>query len=149
MGAPEAVTQGKWFRHMWLGALTLATSGALVADATRAFASSASGAQHARFESSNPHKHQTKQKGGGHPCLVGNWVVTSLTLSTTGLTFTGGVGTTVDIMSNGNALGNFTPGTPLRDRGLRQVQRHHHKPLRLLAEDDGKVGQLLVSHICH
>jgi hypothetical protein len=45
--------------------------------------------------------------------LVGNWVVTSLTLSTTGLTFSGGVGTTVDIMSNGNALGNFTPGTPL------------------------------------
>jgi hypothetical protein len=34
-------------------------------------------------------------------------------LSTTGLTFSGGVGTTVDIMSNGNALGNFTPGTPL------------------------------------
>ena len=36
-----------------------------------------------------------------------------MTLSTTGLTFTGGVGTTVYIMSNGNALGNFTPGTPL------------------------------------
>jgi len=44
---------------------------------------------------------------------VGSWNVTSLTLSTSGLTFTGGVGTTVDIMSNGNALGNFTPGTPL------------------------------------
>lgn len=39
--------------------------------------------------------------------------MTSLTLSTTGLTFTGGAGTTVDIMSNGNALGNFTPGAPL------------------------------------
>ncbi|MGO9854198.1 MAG: hypothetical protein ACLPYY_04025 [Acidimicrobiales bacterium] len=34
-------------------------------------------------------------------------------MSTTGLSFTGGAGTTVDIMSNGNALGNFTPGAPL------------------------------------
>jgi hypothetical protein len=34
-------------------------------------------------------------------------------LSTTGLSFTGGAGTTVDIMSNGNAVGNFTPGTAL------------------------------------
>ena len=34
-------------------------------------------------------------------------------LEHTGLTFTGGAGTTVDIMSNGNALGNFTPGAPL------------------------------------
>jgi hypothetical protein len=113
MRTPKAVTRSKWCRHVWLGVLTLATSGALVANATGAFASSVRGAQQARFESSNQHKHQTKQKSSGHPCLVGNWVVTSLTLSTTGLTFTGGVGTTVDIMSNGNALGNFTPGTPL------------------------------------
>jgi hypothetical protein len=48
-----------------------------------------------------------------HPCLEGNWKVTSITLSTAGLTFTGGAGTTVDIPSNGNAKGNFTPGTPL------------------------------------
>lgn len=39
--------------------------------------------------------------------------MTSLTLSTAGLTFTGGAGTTVDIKSNGDALGNFTRGTPL------------------------------------
>jgi hypothetical protein len=69
--------------------------------------------------SSKHHKPQTKhqkskaQQSGSRPCLEGNWNVTSLTLSTTGLTFTGGVGTTVDIMSDGNALGNFTPGTPL------------------------------------
>ena len=112
MTRPKAVIRGKWRRPVSFGVLTLATSGALVANATGAFASPASGAQHARFESSN-HKHQAKPKSSGHPCLVGNWVVTSLTLSTTGLTFTGGVGTTVDIMSNGNALGNFTPGTPL------------------------------------
>ena len=61
------------------------------------------------------HKHKNgkaKQSSKG-PCLEGDWNVTSITLSTTGLTFTGGAGTTVDIMSNGNALGNFTPGTPL------------------------------------
>jgi hypothetical protein len=113
MGTPKAVTRGRWSRHVSLGILTLATSGALVAGATGAVASTARGERPARFESSNQHKHQTKPKSSAHPCLVGNWVVTSLTLSTTGLTFTGGVGTTVDIMSNGNALGNFTPGTPL------------------------------------
>jgi hypothetical protein len=66
-------------------------------------------------------KHHAKHKktkhrateAAAHPCLEGNWSVTSLTLSTSGLSFTGGVGTTVDILSNGNAVGNFTPGTPL------------------------------------
>jgi len=76
----------------------------------------------ARSTTSTTHKtqpkHKQNKKGKGqqsaaHPCLVGNWDVTSMTLSTAGLTFTGGTGTTVDIMSNGNALGNFTPGTPL------------------------------------
>ena len=58
-------------------------------------------------------KHKAKPKakkpvrGSSHPCLEGNWNVTSLTLSTTGITFTGGAGTTVDIMSNGNAFREF------------------------------------------
>jgi hypothetical protein len=71
--------------------------------------------------SSKHHKRQTNhkpqkgkdQQSSTKPCLEGDWNVTSITLSTTGLTFTGGAGTTVDIMSNGNALGNFSPGTPL------------------------------------
>jgi hypothetical protein len=74
-------------------------------------------AHHARFEASSHHqKHRTKHhdsKSTRKPCLEGNWNVTSITLSTSGLSFTGGAGTTVDIMSNGNALGNFTPGAPL------------------------------------
>jgi hypothetical protein len=45
--------------------------------------------------------------------LEGNWNVTAIALNTSGLSFTGGAGTTVDIMSNGNALGGFTPGAPL------------------------------------
>ena len=63
-----------------------------------------------------PPAKQSKKKGSGHPCLVGTWTVTSLTLGTTGLTFTGGAGTTVDILPNGNAVGNFTPGAPLVGR---------------------------------
>ncbi len=59
------------------------------------------------------HPKSKSEQAGSHPCLEGHWNVTSLTLSTSGLTFTGGVGTTVYIMTNGNALGNFTPGTPL------------------------------------
>ncbi|HSZ36320.1 MAG TPA: hypothetical protein VK773_04435 [Acidimicrobiales bacterium] len=81
----------------------------------------AAGASHARSASSKQSQTQSKHKknkgkskqSGAHPCLVGNWDVTNMTLSTSGLSFTGGTGTTVDIMSNGNALGNFTPGTPL------------------------------------
>jgi hypothetical protein len=48
------------------------------------------------------------------PCLVGNWKVTSLSLTTDpGGTHTGGAGTEVDINANGNATGIFTPGAPL------------------------------------
>ena len=48
------------------------------------------------------------------PCLVGNWVVTNLTLTTNpGGAKSGGAGTTVDIQPNGDAVGNFTPGGPL------------------------------------
>ncbi len=76
----------------------------------------------ARTETSSQHDtHHTNhkpqkskgKKSTNKPCLEGKWNVTSITLSASGLTFTGGAGTTVDIMSNGNALGNFTPGTPL------------------------------------
>jgi hypothetical protein len=78
------------------------------------------GRHQARLDlSSKQHKPQTKhpkskpQQSSSHPCLEGNWNVTSLTLSTADLTFTGGAGTTVDIKSNGDALGNFTRGAPL------------------------------------
>jgi hypothetical protein len=80
-------------------------------------AASAQGVKHDKANSSSKHdKKHPKSKSNtssSHPCLEGHWNVTSLTLSTTGLTFTGGVGTTVYIMTNGDALGNFTPGTPL------------------------------------
>lgn len=73
--------------------------------------------RHAKSSSSSKHSQKRPKsksdKTSSHPCLEGHWNVTSLTLSTSGLTFTGGVGTTVYITSNGNALGNFTPGTPL------------------------------------
>ena len=109
---------------MWLGTLTLtlATSAAFVIGAAGASPDAhAPGAHTARLDlSSTHHKRQTNHKPknskaqqSSKPCLEGNWNVTSITLSSTGLTFTGGAGTTVDIMSNGNALGNFTPGAPL------------------------------------
>jgi hypothetical protein len=113
--------QNQWCRRVLFGTLTLFTFAGLgsiaVALGPDAQAQSASNARLAR--SSNHHKHQPKhhknqtQQSSSRPCLEGNWNVTSITLSTTGLTFTGGAGTTVDIMSNGNALGTFTPGTPL------------------------------------
>ena len=59
------------------------------------------------------HGHHKPQQATAGPCLEGKWNVTSITLSTSGLTFSGGAGTTVNILANGNALGNFTPGTPL------------------------------------
>lgn len=47
-------------------------------------------------------------------CLVGHWVVTNFTLTTTpGGAQSGGAGITVDISDNGTAVGNFTPGAPL------------------------------------
>jgi hypothetical protein len=105
-------------RHVWLGILTLATSALLVIGAPGV--STGAGAQSVhhsqldvRSKNKRPPKHKSTKKSSSRPCLEGNWDVTSLTLSTTGLTFTGGAGTTVDIMSNGNALGNFTPGAPL------------------------------------
>lgn len=67
--------------------------------------------QHHPKHTTTKHKNQTKS--GALPCLEGTWNVTSLTLATSGLTFTGGAGTTVNIMSNGNAVGDFTPGAPL------------------------------------
>ena len=108
---------------MWLGTLTLTTSTVFViGTAGTSPAAQARGTHPARLDmSSTHHKHHTnhepqngkaQQKGHG-ACLEGDWNVTSITLSTTGLAFTGGAGTTVDIMSNGDALGNFTPGAPL------------------------------------
>jgi hypothetical protein len=48
------------------------------------------------------------------PCLVGNWTVTNLSLTTDpGGTHSGGAGTTVDIQDNGDAVGDFSPGAPL------------------------------------
>lgn len=108
---------------MWLVALSLAASSVFIIGVAGASSGApAQGPNHARLDmSSNRHKHHTNhkpqkgktQQSGDHPCLEGDWNVTSITLSTTGLTFTGGAGTTVDIASNGNALGNFTPGAPL------------------------------------
>ena len=102
------------------GSLALATLGALGLSAALAPlpAAAAPPGHHARIEAAHhkrKHKRPSKQKGkdSSHPCLEGSWSVTSLTLSTSGLSFTGGAGTTVDITSNGNAVGDFTPGTPL------------------------------------
>jgi hypothetical protein len=102
----------------WLSVAALSLSGAIVVSLPAlAPAASAQAVKHAKSSSSSKHpKKHSKTKSGqtsSHPCLEGHWNVTSLTLATTGLTFTGGVGTTVYIMTNGNALGNFTPGTPL------------------------------------
>jgi hypothetical protein len=106
-------------RGAWCAASTLALAAAfLTMSAGLGSTAGAQSAHSSRIEASTS-KHTTKtpksksHQSSSHPCLDGNWKVTSLTLSTTGLTFTGGVGTTVDIKSNGNALGNFTPGTPL------------------------------------
>lgn len=104
-----------WRRRIWFGTLALATSALLTIGTAGASPDVwAQGQNPVRLDMSS--KHQTKhkpQKSRSRPCLEGDWTVTSITLSTTGLTFTGGAGTTVDIMSNGNALGNFTPGAPL------------------------------------
>jgi hypothetical protein len=118
--SPSVAGRSPWFR-LRRGALTLAVPVGLLL-ATVAWSAGA-GASTAHSTTSTTHKSQPKhkqnknknksQQSAAHPCLVGNWDVTSMTLSTAGLTFTGGTGTTVDIMSNGNALGNFTPGTPL------------------------------------
>ena len=112
-----------WRGRLWLGALTLATSAvSVIGTAGASSGAPVPGSHPARLDmSSKQHKHHTNRKpqksksqqSSEHPCLEGDWNVTSITLSTTGLTFTGGAGTTVDIMSNGNALGNFTPGAPL------------------------------------
>jgi len=52
------------------------------------------------------------------PCLVGNWVVTTMSLTTDpGGVHSGGAGTTVDIEDNGDAIGDFTPGGPLLGEG--------------------------------
>ena len=110
-----AVGRRRSTHHLRLLAILLAVAPAIVVGADGVSAQTL-GVHQTRFDmSSNHHKAQTKHQKGkaNHPCLEGKWSVTSLTLSTTGLTFTGGVGTTVNIMSNGNALGNFTPGTPL------------------------------------
>jgi hypothetical protein len=121
MSSSESLARRQWRHHTRLLTVTLVTSTAIVVGTAGLSAQAqAQGARQVRPDlSSKHHKPQTKhqksktQQSGNHPCLEGNWNVTSLTLSTTGLTFTGGAGTTVNIMSNGNALGNFTPGTPL------------------------------------
>ncbi len=112
-----------WRRRRWLGTLTLATSSVFVIGTAGASSGAQVQARHpVRLDtSSKHHKHQTNhkpkkgkaQQSSTSPCLEGHWNVTSITLSASGLTFSGGAGTTVDIMSNGNALGNFTPGAPL------------------------------------
>jgi hypothetical protein len=121
---PSALSaSARWRRRAWLGTLTLATSAAFVLGTAGAGAGAqALGAHPTRLDlSSKQHKHHTShkpqkgksQQSSNRPCLEGNWNVTSITLSTAGLTFTGGAGTTVDILSDGNAIGNFTPGAPL------------------------------------
>jgi hypothetical protein len=123
MQPPALFVPSPWYRRVWLGTLTVAMSTVLVIGT--AGASSDAHPQGSRFArlgmSSKQHKHHTEHKpqngkaeqSSNSPCLEGDWNVATITLSTTGLTFTGGAGTTVDIMSNGNALGNFTPGAPL------------------------------------
>jgi hypothetical protein len=102
---------------MWLGVLALTTSAVFVISSA-----GASSASQARLDKSSKHHthHSTHKPTKGkteassvRPCLEGNWNVGSITLATSGLSFVGGAGTTVDIMSNGNAVGNFTPGSPL------------------------------------
>lgn len=108
---PASKSHPSWW--LWVSALVLC--GAIL-NVVPALSASAQGVRHEKSGSSSKHTKKPKSKKGqttSHPCLEGKWNVTSLTLATTGLSFTGGVGTTVDIMSNGNALGNFTPGTPL------------------------------------
>ncbi len=100
-----------WRRSLWLAPLTLAASAVFLVGTAGA----------SLDRSSNLHKQHTNhkpqkvkaQKGRSSPCLEGDWTVTRITLSASGLSFTGGAGTTVEIMSNGNALGHFTPGAPL------------------------------------
>jgi len=120
MGISALFVRRSWRRRTWLGTLTLATSAVFVIGP--AVASSAAGGPHSvRLAASSKHQKHKKAKkakakakqSSSKPCLEGNWNVTAITLGTSGLSFTGGAGTTVDIMSNGNALGNFTPGTPL------------------------------------
>ncbi|MGA2307427.1 MAG: hypothetical protein ABSH29_25065 [Acidimicrobiales bacterium] len=121
MGISALFVPRSWRRRIWLGTFSLATSAVFVIGP--AAASSAAGGPHSvrLAASSKHHKRNTNHKhqkakapqSSSSPCLEGNWNVTAITLSTSGLSFTGGAGTTVDIMSNGDALGNFTPGTPL------------------------------------
>jgi hypothetical protein len=46
-------------------------------------------------------------------CMIGNWMVTSMTLTTAGGSFIGGQGTEVDIAAGGATMIDFTPGAPL------------------------------------
>jgi hypothetical protein len=118
MGASASLVPRSWRRRIWLGTFTLVTCAFFVIGS--AAASSAAGGPHSvRLAASSKHQKHKKAKkakakqSSSKPCLEGNWNVTAITLGTSGLSFTGDAGTTVDIMSNGNALGNFTPGTPL------------------------------------
>ncbi len=81
-----------WRGRLWLGALTLATSAVFVIGTAGASSGApAPGLNHARLDmSSNRHKHHTNhrpqkgktQQSSDHPCLEGDWNVTSITLST-------------------------------------------------------------------
>ena len=82
------------------------------------------------------------QQSSSSPCLEGDWDVTSITWSTTGLSFTGGAGTTVDIMSNGNVLETSRRVHRSWAARLGQVQRHRDGPLRLLTKDHVAFGYL-------
>jgi hypothetical protein len=46
-------------------------------------------------------------------CAVGSWTVTTMTLTTSGYTFTGGEGTEVNIATDGTATADFSPGAVL------------------------------------
>jgi hypothetical protein len=122
MGPTTSLAHRRRRRYAPLLVLTLAGSAVVGGTTETAAATGPPGLLSVRHDvASTQHKpgndHKTKkrktQKSSDHPCLEGTWTVTSMTLSTAGLTFTGGAGTTVDIASDGDALGNFTPSTPL------------------------------------
>lgn len=46
-------------------------------------------------------------------CMVGNWMVTDMTVTAAGQNYSGGAGTEVDIALGGEARADFTPGAPI------------------------------------
>ena len=113
MRSPAFSASKHLYGRAWLGALTLATSAVFVTGTAGGSPDAhVLGTHPARLDMSSKHhkrtsnhKTQSDEQGTNGPCLEGHWNVTSITLSANGLTFTGGAGTTVDIMATGNALG--------------------------------------------